>query len=335
MDKKGFKNLLITMFFIYLGMVTFVGVPFTIFVALMNLLSGQPVNFLNLLEGISFLFFAFFILISIIIVITLVVKLFIKLNNFNNSKIIGNNSKEYIREFPNNYSPAIVSAILDLNTEVTTDYPATVLYLCNKGYLNMVQIEDSFILEDNNNKNLETLNHHELYVYNCIVNKEIFENEKFISLVKKDAINLGLVKEGKQKKYYFLRIILAIVLFFIMGYLNDSAMFRNIFIFEFLAFLTIPLIFGTIAWSIYDANRTLTHGYIRTQKGNAQALEWIKFKNFIKDFTLLKEKDLDYVKLAGNYLPYAIALKEAKNIEKYIDTDEVYRSYLYLNVNII
>jgi len=64
-----------------------------------------------------------------------------------------------------------------------------------------------------------------------------------------------------------------------------------------------------------------------------EALNWIKFINYIKDFTMIKEKDLNYVKLADNYLSYAISLREAKNIEKYINTNETYHNFIYSNLN--
>ena len=38
-------------------------------------------------------------------------------------------------------------------------------------------------------------------------------------------------------------------------------------------------------------------------------------KNYIRDYTLLKEKDYTYIDVVDKYIPYALALGEATKIE--------------------
>ena len=67
----------------------------------------------------------------------------------------------------------------------------------------------------------------------------------------------------------------------------------------------------------------------RTPKGENEAKLWKGFKNYIHDYTLISEKDIKHMVILNEYIPYAIALDEAKNIEKFIAEDEVYRNLIY------
>jgi len=125
-------------------------------------------------------------------------------------------------------------------------------------------------------------------------------------------MSLGLINDLKVKTHYLRYIFLSLILVILTSLLGDLKVLSNTLLYDILAFTSLAIFFATIAWSIYDANRKLKQSYVRTEKGNMEALNWIKFRNYIKDFTMLKEKDLDYVKLADNYLSYAISLREAK-----------------------
>ena len=51
-------------------------------------------------------------------------------------------------------------------------------------------------------------------------------------------------------------------------------------------------------------------------------------KEFIKDIKLINEKDIDYTQITDRYLGFAIAINEAKNMEKlYIDNGELLSKY--------
>lgn len=67
----------------------------------------------------------------------------------------------------------------------------------------------------------------------------------------------------------------------------------------------------------------------RTKKGENEAQLWRGFKNYIHDYTLISEKDIEHMVILNEYIPYAIALDEAKNIEKFIAEDENYRNLIY------
>jgi len=67
----------------------------------------------------------------------------------------------------------------------------------------------------------------------------------------------------------------------------------------------------------------------RTPKGKNEARLWKGFKKYIHDYTLISEKDIEHMTILNEYIPYAIALDEAKNIEKFIAEDENYRNLIY------
>lgn len=73
----------------------------------------------------------------------------------------------------------------------------------------------------------------------------------------------------------------------------------------------------------------------RTKKGEREANIWKGFKNYIHDYTSVSQKDIKHVSVLDEYIPYAISLDEAKNIEKYIENNKKYRNLIYNNVKLI
>ena len=68
---------------------------------------------------------------------------------------------------------------------------------------------------------------------------------------------------------------------------------------------------------------------VRTKSGKIEAKRWKGFKNFINDYTLIKDKDIKDVVLLEEYLSFAVAVGEANKIEKFIIKNEVYRKLIY------
>ena len=67
----------------------------------------------------------------------------------------------------------------------------------------------------------------------------------------------------------------------------------------------------------------------RTLKGEKEAALWKGFKNYIHDYTLISDKDIRYMVILDEYIPYAIALEEARYIEDFISKNENYRNFIY------
>lgn len=235
-------------------------------------------------------------------------------------------SKTYIRELPKDFPPAIVSLLLDLKTEITTDYTATIAYLICKKY---IELDNSNLKINNNNTSL--LKEHERYVFNCITKTERFENNKFRDLIIEDAKKMNLIKEGKKKIHFLRNFCICIIVYFITGFWSKSIPQGNILntILFCLSVLAALSSFGVIIVSIYLSSIRKYEEIYRTRLGEEEAIKWKGLKNFFSNYTLISDKSLKDIVLYEAYIPYAISLNEARNIEKYIENNKNYRELIY------
>ena len=62
------------------------------------------------------------------------------------------------------------------------------------------------------------------------------------------------------------------------------------------------------------------------ENGKSELVKWIKFKKFIKDYTLLKDREIEEIVIYEKYIPYAMALNINKeyNDEKIRDFVKLY-----------
>lgn len=326
MDKTAFKKFLFIILRIYL-ILFIISIPFLIFFNIIDGIFNGNFSLLNIITTILSAGFGLCLVLGMVLFIGFLICLYNSFIRKNNT--IG--TKEYYRDIPNSYSPAIVSAILDLNTEITTDYPATISYLCAKKCIEMHEDENgtvSFIALDNSDYYLKE---HEQYAFDCLFNGKHFTNHVFKDLVKKDAIKLGLIKEGKRKIHFFRNLGIAIGTYMFLG-ISFQYIPENTFIYPIVGTLGILSgfsIFAVIFGSIFLAAKYQDENYHRTNLGNKDAKKWSAFKNYLHEYTLISEKDLNYVKILDEYIPYAICLGEGKAIEKFVSTNNMYRSILY------
>lgn len=239
------------------------------------------------------------------------------------------NVKEYFRDISEKYSPAIVSRILDMNTEPKKDYNSVILYLCVKGYISIKKENEDikFELQDKNTDNLEL---HEKYVIDCLFKGKKFDEFYFSELVQNDAIKLGLIQD-KKNKIHLLRnlsiIIIGLIILFGLLEKNYNPIFNVIcYILIFALFiLCCSMVFsGILTLSNNNKNNNK-----RTLKGYEEAKKWSAFKNYVRDYTLIKDRNIEYIEILNMYIPYSLALGEAKIIEKYICQNENYKSFIY------
>lgn len=247
--------------------------------------------------------------------------LFIIHNIVNGKKKTSVKFNEYNRDVPKLYTPAMASLILDLNVEVYQDYTATILDLYVKKYIDIVNDNDKMQFKLLKAED-ETLNlqEHERYIYNCIKDKRNFDENDFKMLIVRDAQNSGLISETKYKSKYKLIIIAIVYLIFVLLLYNVNKML-------FLFLLLIPIIIVPII--VYMLQEEVDTKYKRTQKGNEEAKKIIALKQYIRDYTLIKEREIDYVDILEEYIPYALALGEAQKIEEFIANNNRYRNLIY------
>ncbi len=260
----------------------------------------------------------------------LIMILFLKILNSGNTEITFD--KEYIRDLPKHCSPAISSLIYDLKIDVYKDYTATILYLCTKKYIHLVKNEDNYELKISENIDYSNLGKCEKYVLDILQNKAKFDENQFKNEIMKEAQEKGLITDKKLSKTAKIAlIIIFIVLSLIVTYnINKTVFMILISIFGAVLFTGCAM----IKMKIENQINFVDTQYIRTKDGKNIALLLKGLKRFIKEFTLINEKEIDYIQILEDYIPYALALDEADTVEEFIKYNEEYRNLIYNRKNI-
>ncbi len=264
-----------------------------------------------------YLIFAFFILLILPGILSYI---FLKLK-YKNAKYIKRTLENITRELSNLYSPAICSLLYNKKIEAYSDYSATILKLENEGY---IKVNNSDYTIDFLKEDISKLNNHEKYALECLKNEKSFDMKKFKNCVIEDAINLEII-EKKQREISDKKIVLFVALF-IFGF-SAVMVLISINLYFSLIFLVLGVVFKIT--NGFDTN--IEDGYILTIQGKKIKKEIIGFRNFVKEYTLLKERQIEEKEIFGNYISYAIALGEEKTVEQFIKKNEQYRNLIYKN----
>ena len=208
-----------------------------------------------------------------------------KTKNAEEKIIIKNIDFKYYMDIIEKYSPATLSFILD-GMEFDKDLAASIIYLINKGYLELKQ-DNKITRTDKDNSGLSKdlkiicnsdVNH--LLAYRRLKNKNIKEqqeayiasqtNRQWMEQVEKEAEEDGLVIERKKYKITSILSILCIIeTVYTLTIENYGLFFFSIFLFFLLVFLKM---------SAYDKNK-----WVKTQKGYELYSKIVGLKNYIKD----------------------------------------------------
>lgn len=233
-------------------------------------------------------------------------------------------NEEYVRELPDYFPPAIASFLLDLSLE-TTDYTATVAYLMSKGYIEL-EGEEIILRKDS----ILNLSQHERYAFQAVLKNVKFNYEDFNKYIIADAEKMGYIKKGSRSTHFVRNFCLDLVTCAtcMMTSENiDDGILKTIL--ESIGFVTGIGMFVIIAYSIFLLSKYSNESYHRTELGEIEAKKWTGVKNYLKDYTMISQRELKDTALFDDYIPYAISLNEAKNIEKYIENNEGYRKLLF------
>lgn len=225
---------------------------------------------------------------------------------------------KYYRDIIEEYSPAMLSFILD-GTEFDKDLGASIIYLINKGYLELQ--EDNKIIKTNkdNSKLPEDLkiicnsdvNH--LLAFRKLKQKSIKEEQQaqiasktarhWMEQVEKETEEAGLIIERKEYKITSILSILCIIeAIYTLAINNDGLLVFSCFLVFLLLFLKL--------WA-YDKNK-----WVKTQKGYELYKKVLGLKNYIKDYSLLSEKELKEIAIWEDYLIYAIIFNNTSKLNK-------------------
>lgn len=310
-------------------------------------------------ENISIVFFMFLLIYSAILFCTvpfaLLVLMFENINNImfmtgiivavwgmvytyiyiRNIYIIKKNkTKEiYIRDVNVEYSPAVLSYLMNNKIEPQKDLPATLLNLCTKGIIEIKKDEDGTIniIDLKNETELSKLASDEKYAHKILLEginaskiacwKNKVENEyakyKF-SLKHKRPLVVYLI-------ILFVMICVPVTVYMVVtGRSKITGKPAEIIAIVGLSpllgawiIIAISNLKKILRWILGKSDKYKT--YFKdtyTKKGAQEYSRWKKFERFMLDFSLIDEKDYDSIVIWGKYLSYSIALGINKKCDK-------------------
>lgn len=242
-----------------------------------------------------------------------------KTKKIENNTIIKNIDFKYYRDIIEEYSPAMLSFILD-GTEFDKDLAASIIYLINKGYLELQ--EDNKIIRTN--KDVSKLSQDLQLICNSDVNhllafrklnpKNIEEEQQaeiaremarqWMEEIEKQAVEDGLVIERKKHRLTSMLSILCILEIIYTGIKDISS---GLHFFSW--FLVFMLTF--LKWWAYNENK-----WVKTQKGYEIFTKVVGLKNYIKDYSMLNDRELKEIAIWEDYMIYAIILNNTSTLNK-------------------
>lgn len=286
------------------------------------------------------------LMISIILAVWFVVSIFINLKN--NLSFLSNKVKSvYIRDVDVEYSPAVVSYLMNNKIETKKDLSATLLNLCAKNILKIEKTEDNKvnIVDLGNQKEIGKLKSDEEYAYKMFISG--ITNSKINSWKNKvkdeyTKYRFSKAHERSLGMYIFglyVAIFIGIFLYFIISGENEitgkvAKVMSSVLIATFIGAWEMLLFSGAkeIINSIVNRNNKNEFRDTYTSKGAREYTRWKNFEKFIEHFSLINQKEHDSVILWGKYLSYSIALGINKKCdsELYKRIDKAY----YFDYNI-
>lgn len=210
----------------------------------------------------------------------------------------------YNRELPFDYSPAIVSVLCDNYLEGLVDIEAVKINLRIKER----KIEDTGYMP--------VLSQHELYI---VKHWNKYSVNEFKKILYNDMEKMGLIKTKKVNEIVRFIVSSFVVVAIFLGIGRLVSMFTYSLVIIGIAFILmlLTLLFILPMYLAFADNVKIK----QTELGKKHKIEWLKFKNFLEDFTLLNKKEKKSVILYKEYIPYSMAVGVGEKIEKEIFGD--------------
>ncbi len=249
---------------------------------------------------------------------------------------------DYLRELPRDYSPSMVSFLMNMKIEYKKDLLADLIYLEQLGIIKILDDETINIMSDKNwnayeshlkylvdeMKKINNLNIHAI-----IDNKNIYSSYRYYIINDLKSCNLL-----DNYSVNVLNIIIIFVIFialriFVMygfgslftsinslfnkaevsneevlnafvNFSNAAANFQKMYSF----FPVIIVIMFALVKVIPFVKRITGTDYMRSKQGKKDVSLWLSYYKFIKDFSIMNERNLEEKNLWGYYFAYGLAL---------------------------
>lgn len=246
--------------------------------------------------------------------------------------------KEYYRDILKNHTPIELSYIDNFEIDYQKDVIATILSLKLKS---KITIKDNYI--DIINNDISNLHKSEIYILNNIKNGKVttdLDLYEILGYAKEEALENNLITKNKVKKQNNTKSILTeklmilyplifIILFIIFWLFSQNIIdfLNNIFLPNINIFL--PAIIGIVIiisiikylkfyYSVKEEAyyQYKSRSYKRTEEGELLNQKIEGLKNYLKDFSLLTEKEQQELVLWEEYLIYSVLFNTNHKIIK-------------------
>ncbi len=200
--------------------------------------------------------------------------------------------------------------------------------MCAKGLLKIDKRGSnsySLVLIESINSN--KLKPDEKYLYDKICNKKKIDVNIWTKLVKDEFKKYNFIKNNKMNLgtiFLFLYFIIMIVLM-LFPMLGENINV-NILIIPLFVAVILAMIEPVIKIIIKYLRKGEYFDGIYTIKGAIEMKKWDKYKKFLEDYTLIKDKPLESVVILQNHLAYSMVLNINKDYEKTIIQELEFKS---------
>lgn len=275
--------------------------------------------------------------------------IFIKRRRLQN-EIIPSEQPEYYRDLPSDLSP---SEVIDLMNYVGHDFDeknkfaSTLMSLSLKGMIEFEEYEEEGLFKTKTKTKMHILQNdeayaklkpHEITLYRFIefAGKDgttTFDEIEALTRTrpkycktKLDTFRQSSHEQIERAGYLDLRLSTGKLVLFSLGILIVGGIFAG-----FLPLFGIPMILGGVACLLLSSTMKRY-----TQKGADEVALWEAFERFLKEFTLMDEKELPELIMWEEYLVYAVAMGIGEKVLKqlpevypnFYETDFYHRSYV-------
>ncbi len=225
---------------------------------------------------------------------------------------ISKDDVKYFRDIISKYSPSVLSYIYDFNVG-KNELIATLLMLELKG---KIKIEEKITILNSDYKDLEQ---NEIYVLNAVKNCKLkkFDFDEYKKVVCEDSLNNNLLKKkGNRSKYitvfFLITIVITIILFYysfikMMIISNSNSIEIVDFILPIVAMVIVSMspVF-LLAYVFFYHKFQVNDPYIRNSEGKSLYIKLNGLKNFLTDFSNIKNKSKEDLILWEDYLIYSV-----------------------------
>ena len=250
----------------------------------------------------------------------------------NNNTIKFRYKKDLSREIPI-YPPAVCSYLYNRKNEVYIDYTATILNLEQKGFLKLIKDDNDKYSFEFYDSNIQGLSNHELYTLQCVKGIYKLDINEFKNKVHEDMTIYNLLSSDKHIKnrkriiIYLITLVIITITEYIFTKSIDASMYLILLSFIAFSIYIVAKDFSDRYEAVFLENKSTEF----SKKAKNVINQVTSFKKYLSEYTLIKERNIDYRVLLDQYVPYALALGEGKTVEEFIKNNEQYRDLIYRN----